>query len=248
MGSQIEPHITRRFSMPWSRPAARMRELIAALHAIWDSWYEGRKLDFRGEFYTHTLMTPYFVPTDRKYGRPRVMLAAVGPEMTRVAAEVCDGMLCHSFTTPKYMREVTVPTVEKALADRGRDRRQFEIVSSLMMAMGDTDEEIAKGIQAVRDSIAFYGSTPAYKGVFEAHGLDDLQPRLTKLSKEGKWQEMGQLITEDMIREFAVVGTPEEVVRKHKELLGGKVDRTTFYPGNLDKERVRTLIQELGAA
>ena len=130
LGAQIEPHVTRRFSMPWSRPAERMREMILAMHAIWDCWHEGKPLDFRGEFYTHTLMTHYFTPDDHQYGRPKVMLAAVGPAMTRVAAEIADGMLCHIFTTPRYMHEVTIPQIEKTLAAADRDRAKFEIVAS----------------------------------------------------------------------------------------------------------------------
>jgi len=109
LGSQIKPHITRRFSMPWSHPAPRMKEFIRALHAIWDCWYEGKPLDFRGEFYTHTLTSPMFIREDKSYGRPKVMLGAVGPAMTQVAAEVADGLLCHSFTTSGYLHEVTLP-------------------------------------------------------------------------------------------------------------------------------------------
>jgi alkanesulfonate monooxygenase SsuD/methylene tetrahydromethanopterin reductase-like flavin-dependent oxidoreductase (luciferase family) len=122
IGSQIAPHITKRFSMPWSRPAARMREFILAMRAIWDCWYKGEKLAFRGEFYTHTLMTPMFTPTNNPHGAPRVVLAAVGPRMTEVAGEVADGMLVHGFTTERYLREVTLPAVESGLAKAGRPR------------------------------------------------------------------------------------------------------------------------------
>jgi probable F420-dependent oxidoreductase len=248
LGSQIEAHITRRFSMPWSKPAARMREMIAAIHAIWDAWYDKKPLDFRGELYTHTLMTPYFTPLDTQHGRPRIMLAAVGPEMTRVAAEVCDGMICHGFTTAKYLREVTIPTIESALAAKGRKREAFEVVCPPMVAMGDNEEELAKGMAGVRSAISFYGSTPAYKGVFETHGRFDLHPQLHKMSKEGKWKEMTTIINEDVIRDFAVVGTPEEVVKGLKAQFNGKVDRTSFDVTNLDPERGKALLKELQAA
>jgi probable F420-dependent oxidoreductase len=248
LGTQIAPHITKRFSMPWSSPAPRMREMISAMHAIWDTWYEGKPLDFHGEFYTHTLMTPYFVPDDRSYGRPRVMLAAVGPIMTKVAAEVADGMLCHSFTTPKYMHEVTIPQIEQTLAKAGRDRKKFDIVAQLFTVTGDTDAQIAKGMEQVRSQISFYGSTPAYKGVFECHGWYDLQPKLNLLSKQGKWKEMADLLTDDVVSTFAVIGTAEQVANRLVELYAGKVDRTGFPFTDLDADRQKDLLKILKAA
>jgi probable F420-dependent oxidoreductase len=248
MGTQIAPHITKRFSMPWSSPAPRMREMISAMHAIWDTWYDGKPLDFRGEFYTHTIMTPYFVPPDLKYGRPRIMLAAVGPGMTKVAAEVADGVLCHSFTTPKYMHEVTIPQIEQTLAAQGRDRSKFEIVAQLFTVAGDTDAEIAEGLKFIRGQISFYGSTPAYKGVFECHGWYDLQPQLHALSKQGKWDEMAKLLTDEVVETFAVIGTPEQVADKLVGLYAGKVDRTSFPFSHLDQDRQKALLAKLQAA
>ena len=248
LGTQIAPHITKRFSMPWSSPAPRMREMISAMHAVWDTWYDGKPLDFRGEFYTHTLMTPYFVPENRDYGRPRIMLAAVGPIMTRVAAEVADGVLCHSFTTPKYMHEVTIPQIEKTLAAADRDRAKFEIVGQLFIAAGDSEEEIAKGLETVRAQVSFYGSTPAYKAVFELEGLHDLHPQLHRLSKDGKWDEMSALLTDDIVARFAVVGTPEQVAEKLVSHYAGKVDRTSFPFKDLDRDRSVALLNILRAA
>ena len=248
LGTQIAPHITKRFSMPWSSPAPRMREMISAMHAVWDTWYDDKPLDFRGEFYIHTLMTPYFVPENRDYGRPRIMLAAVGPIMTKVAAEVADGVLCHSFTTPKYMHEVTIPQIEKTLAAAGRDRKKFDIVAQLFTVVGDTDEEIAKGMEFIRSQISFYGSTPAYKGVFECHGWHDLQPRLNLLSKEGKWKEMSDLLTDEVVEAFAVVGTAEQVADRLVKLYAGKVDRTSFPFTDLDPDRQAILLKTLKAA
>jgi len=248
LGAQIEPHVTRRFSMPWSRPAERMREMILAMHAIWDCWHEGKPLDFRGEFYTHTLMTHYFTPDDHQYGRPKVMLAAVGPAMTRVAAEIADGMLCHIFTTPRYMHEVTIPQIEKTLAAADRDRAKFEIVGQLFIAAGDSEEEIAKGLETVRTQVSFYGSTPAYKAVFELEGLHDLHPQLHRLSKDGKWDEMSALLTDDIVARFAVVGTPEQVAEKLVSHYAGKVDRTSFPFKDLDRDRSVALLNILRAA
>ncbi|MBV9996667.1 MAG: TIGR03617 family F420-dependent LLM class oxidoreductase [Caulobacteraceae bacterium] len=248
LGTQIAPHITRRFSMPWSHPAPRMREMISAMHAIWDAWYDGKPLEFRGEFYTHTLMTPYFVPEDLQYGRPRIMLAAVGPGMTKVAAEVADGVLCHSFTTPKYMHEVTIPQIEQTLAAGGRDRKKFDIVAQLFTVVGDTDEEIAKGLQFIRGQISFYGSTPAYKGVLERHGWHDLQPQLHALSRQGKWDEMAKLLTDEVVETFAVIGTAEQVADKLVKLYAGKVDRTGFPFTDLDPDRQKALLAKLKSA
>jgi probable F420-dependent oxidoreductase len=245
LGTQISAHITKRFSMPWSDPAARMREMIAAMHAIWDSWYDGAKLDFRGKYYTHTIMTPYFMPPNTAYGRPKVMLAAVGPIMTKVAAETADGMLCHGFTTPKYLTEVTIPMIENTIKAKGRDRSKFEIVASLMTVTGDTDEEIEKGLDRIRQSISFYGSTPAYKGVFECHGWYDLQPKLHRLSKEGKWEEMEQSIPREVCEAFAITGTAEEVVEKRKVLFDGHVDRTGIGFDVSDPDRTKALIKQM---
>src|SRR6185503_16421693 len=121
LGSQIKPHIERRFSMPWSHPAPRMREYILAMRAIWASWNDGTKLDFQGEFYTHTLMTPFFSPPAHEWGPPPVYLAGVGKLMTEVAGEVCDGFIYHGFTTPSYLREVTPPALARGRAAGGHD-------------------------------------------------------------------------------------------------------------------------------
>ena len=170
LGSQIRPHITKRFSMPWSKPAARMREFILAMRAIWQAWHEGAPLKFEGEFYTHSLMTPMFTPTDTQYGAPKVFLAAVGPLMTEVAGEVADGVIIHAFTTEKYLREVTLPAVERGLAKSGRSRADFQVVYPGFVVSGTTEEAFAQTKQAVCKQIAFYGSTPAYAPVLGIEG------------------------------------------------------------------------------
>ena len=243
LGTQIAAHITKRFSMPWSHPAPRMREMIRAMHAIWDTWYTGEKLDFRGEFYTHTLMTHYFTPTDTQYGRPRIALAAVGPLMTKVAAEAADAMLCHAFTTAWYLQEVTVPMIETTLAQNGRDRSKFEIVATMFTAAGDTEEEIQNARTRLRKQISFYGSTPAYKGVFELHGWYDLQPKLNRLSKEGKWDEMAESLAEEVVDAFVISGTPEQVVDQMKTVFAGKIDRSSLGFAVKDPDRRKALIQ-----
>ena len=238
LGSQIKPHIEKRYSMPWSHPAARMRELVLAMRTIWDSWEHGTKLDFRGDFYTHTLMTPFFNPGPSRFGNPKVFLAAVGEHMTEVAGEVCDGMLAHAFTTERYLRDVTVPALERGLGRAGRPRADFEISCPVFVVTGATDEDVAKTDAGTRQQIAFYGSTPAYRGVLELHGWGELQSELNRLSKQGEWVEMGRLITDDILATFAVIGEPEDVPKLILDRFSGVMDRVSFYaPYRSDPER-----------
>ncbi len=248
LGSQIRPHIEKRFSMPWSNPAARMHEMIRAIHAIWDSWYDGKPLEFRGDFYKHTLMTPMFTPTNTQYGRPKIYLAAVGPKMTETAAQVADGMIIHAFTTEKYIREVTVPTIEKALAAAGRKREDFDLVYPGFVVTADTEEGFNQVKTATCKQIAFYGSTPAYRGVLDIHGWGDAQPELNRLSKAGQWDEMGNLITDDMLSQFAVVGEPKEVAEKLVSRFRGTVDRVTVGFSAVKKESIPGIISDVKAA
>lgn len=205
IGSQVKPHITRRLSMPWSRPARRMREFILAMRAIWDCWHKGEALAFDGEFYQHTLMTPMFEPAEKQHGAPRVHLAAVGPRMTEVAAEVADGMIAHGFTTPRYLREVTVPALQRGLAKAGKRRNEFEVSSPVMVVSGETEEAFVANRDAVKMQLAFYASTPAYQPVLELHGWGEVYAAANALSRQGKWVEMGELIDDDMLDAFAVV-------------------------------------------
>jgi probable F420-dependent oxidoreductase len=232
LGSQTKPHITRRFSMPWSNPADRMREMIRAIHAIWDSWYDGKPLAFTGEFYTHTLMTPYFTPTDTEFGRPRIHLAAVGPHMTDVAAEAADGIICHAFTTERYLREVTLPGIEAGLTGRARNRADFEITGVPFIACGQDEETQTRQRAEARKQIAFYGSTPSYRGVLDLHGWGALHEELHKLSRAGRWDEMGDLIDDDVLAIFAVLGTPQEAAHELRRRFDGLFDRISLGFGN----------------
>ena len=247
LGSQIRPHVTKRFSMPWSRPAARMREFISAMRAIWDCWHNGSQLSFKGDFYDHSLMTPMFTPLDNEYGAPRVMLAAVGPLMTEVAGEVADGVIIHAFTTKKYLEEVTLPAVEKGLAKAGRSRSDFQISYPGFIVTGKNEEEFNTTKKAVCKQIAFYGSTPAYAPVLGCHGWGDLQPELNKLSKMGNWDEMGSLITDEILDEFAIVGELDQVVDKFKNRYSSLVDRTMGSLPARDDEHAKELLRNLSA-
>jgi probable F420-dependent oxidoreductase len=238
LGSQIKAHIEKRFSSTFDRPAARMRELILATRAIWRTWEEAEPLRFEGEFYRHTLMTPFFNPGPTGFGTPRVFLAAVGEKMTEVAGEVCDGMFVHGFTTEKYLRETTLPAIERGLARSGRSRADIELAFPTFVVTGETDEDWENADAAVREQIAFYGSTPAYRPVLEAHGWGEVQDELNALSKRGAWKEMGKVITDDILDAFAVRGSPAEIPGLLMGRYGQLVERLAFYaPYRSDPEQ-----------
>ena len=244
LGSQIRAHITRRFSMPWSHPAPRMREYILAMRAIWDCWQHGTKLDFRGDFYSHTLMTPFFNPGPNPYGAPRVLLAGVGEAMTRVAGEAADGFLCHGFTTERYLREVTLPAL-------GQTRAGFEVSGSPLVVTGRTEEEMSRARRGVREQIAFYGSTPAYRPVLERHGWGELSGELHALSRQGQWQQMGTLIDDQVLDAFAVTAEPGQVAAGLLRRYGDIMTRMTLYtPYAIDPAVTRQIAADLqgGAA
>lgn len=248
IGSQIKPHIMKRFSMPWSHPAARMREFILAMRAIWDCWYEGTKLDFRGEFYNHTLMTPMFTPTNNPHGAPKVVLAAVGPKMTEVAGEVADGMLVHAFTTATYLKESTLPALDRGLKASGRKRSDIQLCYPAFVVTGRDEREWQESRTGIARQIAFYGSTPAYRGVLETHGWGELQSELNALSKRGEWVEMGDRITDEILEEFAIVAEPHRVASALKSRFGGVIDRLfCTFPHASDAER-QAYFEELRAA
>lgn len=249
LGSQIKPHIERRYNMPWSNPAPRMKEYIQAMHAIWDSWYEGKKLDFKGEFYSHTLMTPEFTPPELDIGRPKVHLGAVGPYMTKVAGEVADGLITHSFTTPSYMKNVTLPTIDAAVAGRAMDRKDFQVTTVPFVATGETEESLKEAIHFWRRKVAFYCSTPAYRPVLEHHGWGELNDILHPMSREGKWEEMRDVIDDEVLHTFVTVGTSKEIVPELRKRFGDLCDRISVRFGDdISTERLAEAIKELQAA
>ncbi|MGE5695584.1 MAG: TIGR03617 family F420-dependent LLM class oxidoreductase [Candidatus Sericytochromatia bacterium] len=230
VGSQVKAHITKRFSMPWSAPAARMREFILAMRAIWHSWDTGVKLHFLGEHYRHTLMTPFFDPGPNPFGNPPVILAGVGPAMTRVAGEVADGFFLHGFTTERYLREVTIPALREGRAAAGQQGFDgFEICGMPFVVTGSSDDEIRAATIATRRQIAFYGSTPAYRPVLDLHGWGQVGEELNRLSKLGEWVKMGNLIDDEMVHEFAIVAPPEQVAERLLAMYGDVFTRTGFY-------------------
>jgi probable F420-dependent oxidoreductase len=247
LGSQIKPHITKRYSMEWSHPAPRMREMLFAIRAIWDSWANGTKLDFRGDFYTHTLMTPFFDPGPNPYGNPKIILAAVGELMTEAAGEAGDGMIVHGFTTYRYLREVTIPALERGAAKAGKSRTDLIVAYPGFVVTGE-GEQLEQATVATKRQIAFYGSTPAYRPVLELHGWGELGDELNRMSKRGEWEAMGELITDEMLDAFAVVAPLDDVPARVGERFGDLVDRFSFYtPYRLDAARWPEIVERFKA-
>lgn len=238
LGSQIRPHIQNRFSMPWSKPAERMRELVLAIREIWHCWNQGGRLDFRGEFYTHTLMTPFFNPGTNPFGNPRIFLAGVGPRMTEAAGEVADGFFIHPFHTAESLRETTLPALDRGRAKSGRSRENFEISCQVMIVSGENDEEQERARTAVKTQIAFYGSTPAYRCVLDSRGWGDLQPELNQLTKRGKWVEMAALIDDEILEAVAVCSPRDQIADRIRERYAEFADRVSLVaPYAADPER-----------
>jgi len=225
LGSQIRPHIERRFSMPWSNPAARMREFVGAMRAIFECWDHGTPLRFDGEYYRHTLMTPFFTPEPQPCEPPRIFLAGVGPALTRAAGDAADGFFAHPFSTPDYLRSRTLPAL--AEGERGT-RSDFEIAWPVMIATGNTDAEREAAEFATRGQIAFYASTPAYRPVLAHHDRGELQPEFNRLSKLGDWEPMIALVDDELLDLIAVRGTPQECGTELARRTVGLVDRVAI--------------------
>lgn len=247
LGSQVKAHIERRYNMPWSKPAARMRDMVNAIHAIWDSWEKGTPLSYQGEFYQHSLMMPTFNPGPNPFGKPPIFLAGIGPLMTEVAGEVGDGLMVHPFHTPEFMHAVTLPALEKGWRNAGKERQNFQISCQVIIATGHTDEEIQRATEAARGQIAFYASTPTYLPVLEVAGCADIQPELTHLSKQGRWQDMAPLVSEELLHRVAVVGSPAEVARGLVESRGNLVNRISPVAYASDTRLFKAVISEIDA-
>lgn len=231
LGSQIQTHIEKRFGSRWDRPVAQMREWVLATKAILDSWQHGTRLDFRGEYTTHTLMTPAFNPGPNPFGVAKVLVGALGPKMNQMAAEVADGILVMPFNSARHMRERTMPAIQAGLDRSGRTRSDIELTAEVIVGVGRTAEEL-EAAKAVKFLVGFYGSTPAYRPVLDAEGLGELQPQLNALSKQpGGWSRMGELITDDVMNTVAVHGTPDEVAAEIMARYGDCDRICAYFPG-----------------
>lgn len=248
LGSQIRAHIEKRFSMPWSAPAARMREFVLAVKAIWNNWQHSEPLNFRGEFYTHTLMPPLLTPGPNPYGAPPILLAGVGPAMTEVAGEVADGYLIHPFHCAGYLDQLAMPALARGLLKSGRNRVDLEVSAQLLVATGRDRVELDQSINQLRTQIAFYASTPAYRPVLEAIGRGTLQEELNALSKQGSWDEMGVCIDDEVLHAVAIVGTPQEAAAQIVQRYRGLVERISPTAYILDPALAGELIGALRKA
>jgi probable F420-dependent oxidoreductase len=224
LGTQVRPHVEQRFSMPWSRPAARMREVVLALRAIFAAWQHGERLDFRGEHYRHTLMIPAFDPGPSPFGPPPVFVGGFGPRMCEVAGETADGFLAHPFNTRESLLQRVLPALERGLAKSGRSRDQLEVICATLVVTADEEPELARLKLAAKKQLAFYASTPAYRQTLDLHGWGDLHGELNRLSKLGRWDEMGEIVPDEVLRAIAVVGPRREIPGRLRARLAGIAD------------------------
>ncbi|BBX17858.1 LLM class F420-dependent oxidoreductase [Mycolicibacterium duvalii] len=244
LGTQVRAQIEKRYGVAFDHPVARMTEMVGALRAIFAAWNDDARLDFRGEFYRHTLMTPTFVPGPNPYGPPPIYLGALGPRLTRATAEVADGLLVMPFGSKRYLHEKTMPQVHAGLAAAGRSRDQFAVVPEIIVSV---DAEGNRDHHSTRMLLAFYGSTPAYRPVLDAHGWGDLQPELNAMSKQGRWQEMATLIDDEILYTIAACGTPAEIADHIRDRVVGVSDRICLYqPGPIPIDALAEIVDALG--
>ncbi len=229
LGTQVKGHIEKRYGLTWDSPGPRLRDYIRALRAIWDCWQNGTALAYRGEYYSHTLMTPFFNPGPIAHPRIPIHIAGVRPFMCRLAGELCDGFQVHPFHSAKYLRDVVLPNVEAGLEASGRKRADISLASSVFIVTGRTAAEMEAARRSVRSQIGFYASTPNYRVILECHGWEQVARELTRKSVQGDWEGMANLITDEMLEEFAVVGAPDEVPEKLTRRYTGLLDRLAVY-------------------
>lgn len=228
LGSQVRAHVERRFGNVWSHPARRMAEYVRALRAIWSAWEDGTPLEFEGEFSRHTLMPPEFRPAPQPHGAPPVLLAAVRSRMVQVAGEHADGLLVHPLHTPLYLHETVWPALERGFERGDRRRGDFQVSAAVFLATNDDERE------AIRRRVAFYGSTPGYRDVLEAHGWGDLHRRLHALSRSGDWDRMAGLVDDEVLETFCIHGHDGATIREelHRRYEPGTVDRINVHGGD----------------
>jgi probable F420-dependent oxidoreductase len=242
LGTQIRTQIEKRFGADFDKPVARMTELVAALRAVFHAWETGERLDFRGEYYRHTLMTPTFSPGENPYGPPPIYVGALGPRLTRAAAEHADGLLVMPFGNKRFLHEVTMPAVREGLAAAGKPPQDFAVIPEIIVSVGEDEEAHS----AARRLLGFYGSTPAYRPVLEIHGWGDLQPELNALSKQGRWAEMGTLIDDEVLHTIAACGTATEVAAHIRDRVDGISDQVCLYqPGPIAPEMLGEIVDAL---
>jgi probable F420-dependent oxidoreductase len=251
LGTQVKGHIVRRYGMDWHPPGPRLRDYVLMMRAIWDSWQNGTRPSFEGEYYRYTLTSPFFNPGPIEHPKIPVHISAINPYNCRLVGQLCDGIKLHPFNTPKYLREVIMPNIQAGAKKAGRDAKEIEVCGQGFVITGKTEEEVEKAKAPVRQQLSFYASTRTYKPVLDVQGWGDVNEELFAMSIEGKWQEMANGITDDMLEEFAVIGIYDEIVPKIKAKCAGLIDRVSFQipvRSPEDEERLKHMIKELQAA
>lgn len=250
IGSQVKGHVTRRFGMPWSKPAQRMKDYVCAMRACWRTWQTGEPFDFRSEHYNLSLMTPNFAPPPQAHPHIPVLIAAVQERMLQVAGEVCDGVRLHGIVTRKYLDQIAFPNLKKGFAKSGRPESEwadFQIGGGGFLCTAPDRDSLARAMGGLKSTIAFYGSTRSYRSSFELDGWGDVADHLHKLSVQQKWREMPALVTEEMAHAFAAVGTYDEIASVMKKRFAG-VNRLSFdIPVRNEHDRgvVKEILQDL---
>lgn len=229
LGTQVKAHIVRRFSTEWGSPGPRLKDYILAMRAIWRAWQGNEPLAYKGEFYKHTLMTPFFQPAPIEHPDIPIYIAGVNTYLCQLAGELCQGFHVHPFHTTGYLRDVIIPNVEEGAQRTGRSRDDVNLTCAIFVVTGETERDIEDDMDTVKSQIAFYASTPSYRAVLEHHGMGDLQESLSRLAREGRWLEMHDLISDDLLNEIAVVATHEDLPHKVRERYDGLLDRVGYY-------------------
>ncbi len=248
IGTQVKAHIQRRFSSTWDSPGPRLREYIMALRAIWDCWQNGARLNFSGDFYRFTLMTPFFTPKPIEHPRIPVYISAINPYNLRLAGELCDGIRMHGLNTVKYTREVILPSLAEGAAKSGRSLKEFDICGVGFTITGPDEASLQRQIRPTKKHIAFYASTPQYRSVMDVHGWGEEHMELHRMSREGKWDAMADVITDEMLQAFATIGTHDQIAKKMKAKWGGVTTRMSFsIPTRTpaEQERLQAILAEL---
>ncbi|MCC7163115.1 MAG: TIGR03617 family F420-dependent LLM class oxidoreductase [Anaerolineae bacterium] len=223
LGTQVKPHIERRFAAVWESPAAKLREMILAIRALWGAWQGDGRINFRGEFYKLTLMTPFFNPGPIEHPHIPIYIAGVNEKLCQVAGELCEGFHVHPFHTARYLRDQILPNIEIGLARANRSRRDIQLSSSIFVATDEGEKEM------VRAQISFYASTPSYRPVMETHGWGEAGEKLSSLAAHKEWGEMAEQITDEMLDHFCVIAPPDELAHAVKTRYDGLLDRITLY-------------------
>ena len=248
LGTQVKGHNERRFSVPWAPPGPRLRDYIGCLRAIWDSWQHGTKPDYEGDYYQYKLTSPFFNPGPIEHPDIKVVISAVNPFNARLAGEVCDGIAIHGFSTFEYIREVLLPAVHEGARRADKDPKELIIRGGGFLVTGRTEEEVHAARERVRRQISFYGSTRSYSRVMKQHGWDDEAAHLHRLSLQGGWNEMVGVVTDEMLEEFCVVGTWDEIAGTMREKYAGINTQVGFGAAPRDPDeadQIQEIIAEL---